>query len=59
MRPLRKTRWLPGLLAAAGVAAVTALTVSASAPAATLGLAAQQAAHQCLVMTGSGDPAFV
>ena len=59
MRPLRRIRWLPGLLAAAAVAALTALTVSASAPAATLGLAVQQAAHQCLVMTGSGDPAFV
>jgi peptide/nickel transport system substrate-binding protein len=59
MRPLRSIRWLLGCLAVAGAVCVTALLASASAPAAPLALAAPQASHQCLVMTGSGDPAFV
>jgi peptide/nickel transport system substrate-binding protein len=51
--------------AAAGAAAVVAVlvvaTVSAAAPAKVAGAAAARTAtaHKCLVMTGSGDPAFV
>src|SRR5436190_12122162 len=44
-------------VATAGLAALAVLSVSASAPAAT-GRADWSAAHRCLVMTGSGDPAF-
>ena len=56
----RTTRWAAVFTAAAALAALTALFGSASAPAATDGAAAAQAAkHRCLVMTGSGDPAFV
>src|SRR5213592_4373534 len=53
-------RRLGGLAAAAGLAAaLAALLVSASAPAAPKSAAAAAAGHKCLVMTGSGDPAFV
>jgi peptide/nickel transport system substrate-binding protein len=45
--------------AALTLAALALLASSASAPAATDGARARQAAHRCLVMTGSGDPAFV
>src|SRR5262249_55329168 len=45
--------------AAAGLAALAALAGSAAAPAATDGAGGVTAAHKCLVMTGSGDPAFV
>src|SRR3954452_9563125 len=41
----------------AGLAALAVLVLTAVAPAAT-GRAASSAAHKCLVMTGSGDPAF-
>src|SRR5438874_12000750 len=44
-------------VATAGLAALAVLSVSASAPAAT-GRADWSTAHKCLVMTGSGDPAF-
>src|SRR4051794_25877637 len=44
-------------LASVGLAAVAVLVLVAAAPAAT-GRAALAAAHKCLVMTGSGDPAF-
>jgi peptide/nickel transport system substrate-binding protein len=47
------------VLALAGLAAVAALIASASAPAAPTAGATAQAGHSCLVMTGSGDPAFV
>ena len=47
------------ILALAGLAAVAALIASASAPAAPTAGATLQAGHTCLVMTGSGDPAFV
>ena len=40
-------------------AAIAALLVTAAAPAATDGSGAVTAGHKCLVMTGSGDPAFV
>ncbi len=46
-------------LALAGLAAAAALVASASAPAAPTAGAANLAGHSCLVMTGSGDPAFV
>jgi peptide/nickel transport system substrate-binding protein len=54
MRSLR-TRSLA--VATAGLAAVAMLVLSASASAVT-GRADSSAAHKCLVMTGSGDPAF-
>jgi peptide/nickel transport system substrate-binding protein len=47
------------VLALAGLAAVAALIASASATAAPTAGATAQAGHSCLVMTGSGDPAFV
>jgi peptide/nickel transport system substrate-binding protein len=56
-RDLRSPRRLPALIAGAAVLVALAVLVgTASAPAAT---SAKQAAHKCLVMTGSGDPAFV
>ena len=55
----RRTRWVAAVTAAAGLAAGAALLGTASAPAAVNSAAAQAAAHRCLVMTGSGDPAFV
>lgn len=55
----RRTRWVVAVTAALGLAAGAALLGTASAPAATNQAAAQAAAHKCLVMTGSGDPAFV
>jgi peptide/nickel transport system substrate-binding protein len=58
MRPdVRLPRRRVGL-ALAGLAA-TALVASASAPAALKADATTLAGHACLVMTGSGDPAFV
>jgi peptide/nickel transport system substrate-binding protein len=46
-------------LALAGLAAAASLVASASAPAAPTAGATNLAGHSCLVMTGSGDPAFV
>ena len=57
-RSFRSTRRLAAVGAAAGLA-VVALVGTASAPAATHGTASLTAAHKCLVMTGSGDAAFV
>ena len=57
-RSFRSTRRLAAVGAAAGLA-VLALVGTASAPAATKGMSALTAAHKCLVMEGSGDPAFV
>ena len=57
-RSFRTSRRLAAVGAAAGLA-VVALVGTASAPAATHGTASLTAAHKCLVMTGSGDPAFV
>ena len=57
-RSFRSTRRLAAVGVVAGLA-VLALLGTASAPAATNGAAALAAAHKCLVMTGSGDPAFV
>src|SRR5437763_4476043 len=45
-------------LASAAAATLAILASSAAAPAATDGAGYVQAAHKCLVMTGSGDPAF-
>jgi peptide/nickel transport system substrate-binding protein len=42
-----------------GLAAIVALIATASVPAATRGAGSSSATHSCLVMTGSGDPAFV
>src|SRR3954451_18032722 len=58
MRSITRTRSLAtGVLT---VAALAFLASSASAPAATdgAGFVSVSAAHKCLVMTGSGDPAF-
>src|SRR5512132_31783 len=57
MRSFR-TRSLAAAAAALGLAAVATLVSSAGAPAATGRAGAVSAAHKCLVMTGSGDPAF-
>jgi len=53
-RSLRTIRWLAAAVAAL---AATAALFTAAAPAAHLA-AGTVTAHQCLVMTGSGDPAF-
>jgi peptide/nickel transport system substrate-binding protein len=58
-RDVRSNRRLAGLAAIAGLAALAALFATASAPAAHFGGASTAAGHKCLVMTGSGDPAFV
>jgi peptide/nickel transport system substrate-binding protein len=58
-RDVRFNRRLAGVAAIAGLAALAALFATASAPAAHFGVASTQAGHKCLVMTGSGDPAFV
>src|SRR5690349_1066158 len=57
-RSFRSTRRLVAVGVVAGLA-VLALIGTASAPAATDGSASLTAAHKCIVMTGSGDPAFV
>src|SRR5437773_6909290 len=54
-RPLRTTRWV-ALSAAAGCAILA--TVLAAATPAAVDRAAAPVSHKCLVMTGSGDPAF-
>src|SRR5881227_1998853 len=54
-RSPRTTRWVV-LAVAAGCAALAAV-LSTATPAA-VDRAAAPAAHKCLVMTGSGDPAF-
>jgi peptide/nickel transport system substrate-binding protein len=58
-RDVRFKRRLAGVTAIAGLAALAALFATASAPAAHYGAGSIQAGHKCLVMTGSGDPAFV
>src|SRR5438093_2251075 len=57
MRRSIRPRWF-ATAAAAGLAATAALLGSATAPAATDGAGSATAGHKCLVMTGSGDPAF-
>jgi peptide/nickel transport system substrate-binding protein len=58
-RDVRSNRRLAGVAAIAGLAAVAALLATASAPAAPDAGSGVQAGHKCLVMAGSGDPAFV
>src|SRR5262245_40192306 len=54
--PLRRTtRWVA--LSAVAAGAIVATVVAAATPAA-VDRDAAPAAHKCLVMTGSGDPAF-
>ena len=53
------SRRLAALLTAAGLTALAALAGAGSAPAATAAAGGASAGHSCLVMTGSGDPAFV
>jgi peptide/nickel transport system substrate-binding protein len=55
----RVSRRRAAVLAVAGFALAATVVSTGSAPAATSSVAAQLASHQCLVMTGSGDPAFV
>jgi peptide/nickel transport system substrate-binding protein len=57
-RSFRSRRRLTAVGVLAGLATI-ALVGTATAPAATHGTASLTAAHKCLVMTGSGDPAFV
>ncbi len=57
MRRSLRTRTLVAA-AATGLAALATLVSSASAPGATDGAGTLTAGHKCLVMTGSGDPAF-
>ena len=54
-RSFRTPRRLAALPIAAALAATTVLVATGAAPAAVAG---PKAGHQCLVMTGSGDPAF-
>ena len=56
-RRLRTTRWITIAVVAGAATAATVLTAAAT-PAA-VDRSAGAAAHRCLVMTGSGDPAFV
>jgi len=56
-RPARRSA-VTGVVVA-GLAALTALVGTASAPAAVYASGTVAAGHTCLVMTGSGDPAFV
>jgi peptide/nickel transport system substrate-binding protein len=58
-RDVRSNRRLAGVTAIAGLVALAALFATASAPAAHFGGGSIQAGHKCLVLTGSGDPAFV
>jgi len=55
-RDVRSKRRLAGVTAIAGLAALTALFATASAPAAHYGGGSIQAGHKCLEMAGSGDP---
>src|SRR3954454_5790760 len=57
-RPTRRNARI-GVVVAGLTAALTALFGTAAAPAAVGGAGSIAASHQCLVMTGSGDQAFV
>jgi peptide/nickel transport system substrate-binding protein len=57
-RDVRFNRRRAGMAAIAGLAALVALIATASAPASHYGAGSLRAGHTCLVMTGSGDPAF-
>src|SRR5258708_36138746 len=58
-RSFLPSRRLAAVLTAAGLTALAVLVASGSAAAATSASSGTAAGHQCLVMTGSGDPAFV
>jgi peptide/nickel transport system substrate-binding protein len=58
MRRSLRTRSLAAAAVATGLAAHATLVSSAGAPAATDWAGTVGAGHKCLVMTGSGDPAF-
>jgi peptide/nickel transport system substrate-binding protein len=59
-RHVRSIRRLPAIAAAVGLTAtIAALIVTSAVPAATRAAGSSSATHKCLVMTGSGDPAFV
>src|SRR3954447_16512966 len=58
VRPTRRNARI-GVVLAGLTAALTALFGTAAAPAAVDGDGSIAASHQCLVMTGSGDQAFV
>jgi peptide/nickel transport system substrate-binding protein len=58
-RHVRSIRRLHAIAVVVGLAATVALIVTASVPAATRDAGSVRANHTCLVMTGSGDPAFV
>src|SRR5713226_6182128 len=58
MRRSLRTRSLAAAAAVTGLAALATLVNSAGAPAATGRADTVSAGHKCLVMTGSGDPAF-
>jgi len=58
-RSLRSTRRRVAVLAIAGLAVLATVVTAGAAPAANTSVSALTAAHKCLVMTGSGDPAFV
>ena len=60
-QPMRRTLRSPRWLAAAVVVGCAALatTLATATPAAVDRVGAVSAAHSCLVMTGSGDPAFI
>jgi peptide/nickel transport system substrate-binding protein len=58
-RSFRVSRRHGAVLAVVGTALAATIVSTGSAPAATSNVASLTAAHKCLVMTGSGDPAFV
>jgi peptide/nickel transport system substrate-binding protein len=58
-RRFRSTRWLAAATALAAGGAALAAVLTAASPAAVNESGAVTAGHRCLVMTGSGDPAFV
>jgi len=57
-RRLRSTRWLAAAVVVGGCAALATILATAT-PAAVDRIGAASASHSCLVMTGSGDPAFI
>ena len=57
-RRLRSTRWLAAAVVVGGCAALATILATAT-PAAVDRVGSASASHSCLVMTGSGDPAFI
>ena len=58
MRRLRSTRWLAVAVVVSSAMVATALTTATPAAVDRGGAVSSAAAHNCLVMTGSGDPVF-